>query len=154
MALTSKTYVSWILNVCFHLLPLARPPLNFADFQSLWLAAVWFSLSSTMDPIHNSGQLMAVWDQKLLIFGGALRSLGNIKDPAFYYTLNTRGLFDPAINQAYIPAIKIFFALHNLDFLLQDKYLVDNTMSVDLLSYNPQPLLSFAVQICHGGVIV
>jgi hypothetical protein len=27
-------------------------------------------------------------------------------------------------------------------------------MSVDLLSYNPQPLLSFAVQICHGGVIV
>ncbi|PLW42212.1 hypothetical protein PCANC_12108 [Puccinia coronata f. sp. avenae] len=71
---------------------------------------------------------MAAWDQKLFIFGGALQSLGNINNPAFYHTLNTRGLFDPAINQAHLPAIKIFFALHNLDFLLQDKYLVDKTI--------------------------
>ena len=145
--------MSWILNVCVDSFLPTYPPLGPADYKSLLTQAChWFSLSARMEPIHNSGQIIAVWDGLLFIFGGESRCLGKTNDTLFYHTLDTHSLFHSA-DLSHHPPITISFALDTSHLLLQGEYPADSTMYVLI------PLISLLISpptsslLCPGSMI-
>jgi hypothetical protein len=105
-----------------------------------------------MDPLHNRGQLLAVWDASLFIFGRESRCPGQTHNPVFYHSLNIDVLCN-SLHWTGNPQMKITFALDTSHLLSQDEYPTDNTMSV-IFSILSHILLAASIaldQICYGG---